>query len=161
MILKTAKFGEVEIQEDLIFDFIEPILGYEHLKKFALVDHKSDSPFKWLQSIEDENIALPVTVPSFFNIDYEFTLPDNETEKLGLEKAEDVLALNVVNVPNGRPQDSTINLIGPIVINVINKKAMQLVLLNTNYSVRHKLFNDDKLIAKIKDQSEETHHDDL
>lgn len=158
MILKTAKFGEVEIQEDLVFDFIEPILGYEHLKKFALVDHMPDSPFKWLQSIEDENVALPVTMPSFFNIKYEFTIPDDKAEKLDIKAPEDVLILNVVNVPNGRPQDTTINLIGPIIVNVNNKKAMQLVLVNTNYSVRHKLFNDDQVIKKVKDQSEENSH---
>jgi flagellar assembly factor FliW len=155
MILKTTKFGEVEVQEDLIFDFVEPILGYENLKKFVLVDHMPDSPFKWLQSLEDEEIAFPVSVPSFFDIDYEFTIAEKDAEKLDVKFSAEVLTLNVVNIPNGQPQNSTINLVGPIIINTNNKKAMQMILANTNYSVRHKLFADDSLAKKAAEHSQE------
>jgi len=145
MKIETTKFGEVEINEDLIFEFVEPLLGYEHLKKFALVDYQSDSPFKWLQSLEDMDVALPITVPSFFGIDYEYVLPEKEAKKIEASDAQDLLTLNVVNIPNGRPQDTTINLVGPIVINMKNKKAAQLVLINTRYSVKHRLFPQTKV----------------
>lgn len=159
MILKTAKFGEVEVNEEFTFNFIEPILGYEKLSKFALVDHMPDSPFKWLQSMEDESIALPITVPSFFDIDYEFVLTENDAKKLDAKGAEDILTLNIVNIPNGQPEKATINLLGPIVININNKNAMQIVLVNSNYSVRHKLFNEDLKkfdIEEIKKEETET-----
>lgn len=142
MILKNTKFGEIDVNEDLIFTFIEPILGYEHLKKFALVDHLPNSPFKWLQSIEDINVSLPVTIPAYFDIKYEFVVPEEEAKKLEATTAESLLILNVVNIPSGAPEKATVNLIGPIVINADNKKATQLVLVNTNYSIKHKLFED-------------------
>ena len=39
------------------------------------------------------------------------------------------------------PQGATINMLAPIVINIKNKKAMQLVLKNTDFQVRYKLFD--------------------
>ena len=142
MLLETSKFGEVEVNEDLIFIFVEPILGYEHLKKYALIDHMTDSPFKWLQSVEDKNVSFPITVPSFFGINYEFVIPEDEAKKLEAKSAEDILSLNIVNIPNGHPENATINLLGPVVVNVNNKKAMQLVLRNSEHSVRYRLFDE-------------------
>ncbi|OGI04850.1 MAG: hypothetical protein A2104_00690 [Candidatus Melainabacteria bacterium GWF2_32_7] len=140
MKINTSRFGEIEIDENLIFDFIEPILGYEHLSKYVLIDNMPDSPFKWLQSAEDVNIAFPVTFPGYFGLNYQFVIPEEETKKLGLSGIEDLLSMNIVCIPPGNPQAATINLLGPLVINAVNKKALQLVLINTNHTVKHKLF---------------------
>lgn len=140
MILNTIKFGEIEVDESLIFDFVEPILGYEHLHKYTLIDYNPDSPFKWLQSTEDMSVSFPVSIPALFGIDYTFTVPEEQTKLIDLIDIQDVLTLNIANIPSGAPQSSTINLLGPIVINVKNKKAIQMILNEGNYSVRHKLF---------------------
>ena len=141
MILKTTKFGEVEVNENYIFDFIEPIIGYEEYHKFALVDYNVNSPFKWLQSVENPDLAMPVTIPAYFGIPYEFTIPDEKEQILDAKDAGDILCLNIANVPNGAPQNTTINLLAPIVINTANKKAIQLVLLDTNFAIKYRLFD--------------------
>jgi len=141
MKINTSRFGEIEVDENLIFDFIEPILGYEHLSKFILLDHTPDSPFKWLQSAEDPEVAFPVTFPAFFEIDYQFVIPEEKAKKLELTNAENLLSFNISCVPQGAPQNATVNLVGPIVVNMDNKKSMQLVLTNVGFSTRHKLFN--------------------
>ena len=140
MKINTSRFGELEVDESSIFIFIEPILGYEHLSKFFIVDHMPESPFKWLQSIENGNVAFPITAPGNFGLDYQFIIPEDEAKKLNITKAENILSLNVVCIPQGAPQFATINLLGPIIINTVNKKAMQLVLANSNFSAKHKLF---------------------
>ncbi len=140
MKLETLKFGLIEIDDNLIFNFLEPILGYEHLKKYVLVDYDTDSPFKWLQSIEDMSVSFPVTVPALFGIDYVFTVPESYAKMLELTTIEDVLTLNIVNIPKGLPEQATVNLLGPIVINVNNKNAIQMILQDSDYSVRQKLF---------------------
>lgn len=140
MKINTSKFGEVEVNEDFIFNFIEPILGYENLKKYTLIDHLPGSPFKWLQSIEDPNVSFPVTYPGFFELDYKFVIPEENVKKLEITNHESVLSINIACIPPGNPQLATINLLGPIIINIDNRKAMQIVLLNTNYSVKQKLF---------------------
>jgi len=141
MKINTSRFGEVEVDEELIFNFIEPILGYEQLTKFILLDHTADSPFKWLQSAEDPNVAFPVTFPAFFGIDYQFVIPEEKAKKLALTNAEDLLSFNITCVPQGNPQNATVNLVGPIVVNMVNKNSMQLVLTNVSFSTKHKLFN--------------------
>ena len=141
MKINTSRFGEVEVDEELIFNFIEPILGYEQLTKFILLDHTPDSPFKWLQSAEDPGVAFPVTFPAFFGIEYQFVISEEKAKKLELTKAEDLLSFNITCVPQGNPQNATVNLVGPIVVNMVNKKSMQLILTNVSFSTKHKLFN--------------------
>lgn len=140
MILKTTKFGDIDISEEYIFTFIEPIIGYEEYKQFALIDYSEESPFKWLQSVENPALALPVTIPAYFGVSYEFTIPDEKEEVLGAKSADDILSLNIANVPNGAPQNTTVNLLAPIVINTSNKRAIQLVLSNTNFAIKYKIF---------------------
>ncbi len=142
MKIQTSRFGEIEIDENLVFNFIEPILGYDNLKKYVLIDNQPQSPFKWLQSLEDGSIAFPVSFPSYFGIDYQFVIPEDKSKDLELTGIENLITFNIVCIPHGKAQDATINLAGPIVINAENKNAMQLVLSNAKYAIKHKLFPD-------------------
>ena len=142
--LKTSKFGEIEINKDSIFNFISPIIGFNDLKEYTIIDYKPESPFKWLQSVEDMDLAFPITLCSFFGIDYQFDIPDEEAEKLEIESPDDVFVCNIANIPQSNPQGATINMIAPIVVNITNKKAMQLILKNTEFEVRHRLFDDER-----------------
>lgn len=139
--INTEKFGELEINKDMIFNFVSPIIGFNDLKEYAIIDYKPDSPFKWLQSIEDTSLAFPVTLCSFFGIDYQFDIPDDEAQKLGIETADDVLVCNICTIPSSNPKGATVNLLAPVVINFNNKKAMQIILKDTKFEVRHKLFD--------------------
>ena len=141
--LKTTKFGEVEVSKDAIFTFVSPIIGFNDLKQYTIVDYKPDSPFKWLQSVEDMDLAFPVTLCSFFGIDYQFDIPDEEAQRLEITSGDDVFVCNIANIPSSNPQGATINMLAPIVVNIVNKKAMQIVLKNTEFEVRHKLFDEE------------------
>ena len=139
--INTVKFGELAIDKNNIFEFVSPIIGFNDLRKYTIVDYKADSPFKWLQSMEDMELAFPVTLCSFFGIDYKFDIPDEEAEKLEIENADDVFVCNIANIPASNPKEATINMLAPIVINLANKKAMQIILKNTEFEVRHRLFD--------------------
>jgi len=143
MIIQSSRFGEVDIDENLIFDFVMPIIGYENLSKYVIIEPKKDSLFNWLQSVEDPDLAFPVTLASYFNIDYTFDIDEEYENLLDIKSANDLLILNIAKIPAGQPRKSTINLLGPIVINTLNKKAMQLVLSSQDYSSSHPLFNDE------------------
>lgn len=142
MKINTEKFGEINIDENLVFEFVEPIIGYENLKKYVLVEHAENSAFKWLQSVEDESLAFPVSTPAYFDIDYQFEIPTDVAEKINLTSVESLISLNIVTIPQGKPRNSTINLLAPIIINATNKKGMQLILSNSNYPVKQPLFKD-------------------
>lgn len=139
MNINTTRFGEIEVAEDTLFEFVCPILGYESETQFALIEHNQSSNFKWLQSTKTPALAFVVTIAGFFDIDYSFELPEITQEELGIETAEDVVAFNIVVIPHDNPRNSTINLLAPIIVNVSNKKAGQIVLSGTNFSVTHPL----------------------
>jgi len=141
--INTSKFGEIEVNKESIFNFVSPIIGFKDLKEYALVDYKPDSPFKWLQSMEDMDLAFPITLCSFFGIDYQFDIPDEEANQLEITSGDDIFVCNIANIPSSNPQGATINMLAPIVINIVNKKAMQIILKNTDFEVRHRLFDDE------------------
>ncbi len=143
MNIKTDKFGEIEIDENLIFDFVEPIIGYDNLRKYVLVEHSENSAFKWLQSVEEPSLAFPVSSPAFFDIDYQFEIPTDKAEKINLTTVESLISLNIVTIPAQNPRKATINLLAPIIINAANKQGMQIILSNSNYPVRCPLFKDE------------------
>ena len=87
------------------------------------------------------SLAFPVTLCSFFGIDYQFDIPDEEVDLLGIESADDVFVCNIANIPASNPKDVTINMLAPIIMNTVNKKAMQTILKNKEFQVRYKLFN--------------------
>lgn len=139
MIFNTTRFGEIEVPDESIFTFEEPILGYEKEKKFVLIEHKQNSNFKWLQSVNTPDLAFVLTIAGFFGIDYSFELPETTQDKLGIETADDLLAFNMVVIPHENPRNSTINLLAPIIMNVNNKKAGQVILSGTDFAVDHPL----------------------
>ncbi len=143
MIIDTEKFGQIEINDDLIFDFVEPVIGYDNLTKYVLVEHSENSSFKWLQSVEDKNLAFPVTSPAFFDIDYQFEIPTDKAEKISLNSVESLISLNIVSIPSNNPRKATINLLAPIIINAANKQGMQIILSSSNYPVKYPLFKDE------------------
>ena len=88
-------------------------------------------------------LAFPITLCSFFGIDYQFDIPDEEAEKLEITSADDVFVCNIANIPSSNPQGATINMLAPVVINIVNKKAMQIILKNSEFEVRKRLFEEE------------------
>ena len=90
-----------------------------------------DSPFATLVSTDNADTGFVVVSPFVFYPDYEFDLPDETAERLGLDDPSDVVVLSVVTVGE-RSQESTINLLGPIVVNRRTHEACQAVLDGTH-----------------------------
>lgn len=140
MQINTTRFGEVEADESLVFSFISPIIGFEQAQKFILIENDNNNIFRWLQSIEYPELAFPVSSASNFKIEYNFEIDDKTVDMLDLKSIDEVLTLNLVNIPNGKPNDSTINLLAPVIVNKRTKDAAQIILNNTEYLTNHPLF---------------------
>ena len=118
MKINTLRFGEIEVEEDRIFNFALPIIGFNELRKFVVLDINKDKFFKWLQSVEDPALAFPVVSVYSMDIDYTIDLPDNVVEKLRITNVESLLVLNIASIPQDNPQESTINLLAPLIFNL-------------------------------------------
>ncbi len=143
----TTRFGEIEVESDRLIRFVEPILGFTDSNQYILLDHAENSPFKWLQSLQEPDLAFVVTNPRFFGIDYEFVLEDEFVEKLAIQSPEDTLVLTIVNIPSGNPSLMTANLMGPVIINQNTRAAMQVVLVNSEFTTKTRLLPDEALAA--------------
>jgi flagellar assembly factor FliW len=148
----TLRFGQISVPLSRIVEFASPILGFEGLKQFAILDHEEDSPFKWLQAVEDSDLAFVITNPTIFGIAYEFVIPEDAVSLLGIKKAEDTLVFTLVTIPDNDPVKMTANLLGPLVVNQYTRQAMQIILNDTQaYGTKVRLLNDDEAAATASD----------
>ena len=144
MKLNTARFGEIEIDEDRIFNFAMPIIGFDMLHKFIILDPNKETLFKWLQSVEDPTLAFPVISVSALDLDYTIDLPDNVVEVLNITNVESLLVMNITSIPQDNPKGTTINLLAPLIFNLDNQTAAQVVLSGSGYDISYPIFKENK-----------------
>lgn len=142
MKLITARFGEIEIEENRIFNFVMPIIGFDMLHKFIILDPNKDTLFKWLQSVEDPALAFPIISVSALNLDYTIDLPDNIVETLKITNVESLLVMNITSIPQDNPKGTTINLLAPLIFNLDNQSAAQVVLSGSGYDISYPMFKE-------------------
>jgi len=143
MIVNTVKFGEVEVEESRIFDFVLPVIGFNDLTKFIILDPNKDTLFKWLQSVEEPSLAFPIISVAALDYDYSVDLSDNVINVLEITNAESLLVMNITSIPQDNPRGTTINLLAPLIFNLDNQKAGQIVLSGSGYDISHPMFKKD------------------
>ena len=140
MQLRTKHFDIIEFMEESIIRFPEGLLGFEDLHNYIIIkNNNQEVPFDWLQSVDNPDLAFVITNPFTFIDNYEFDLSDKDVEALQIKQASDIKIYNIV-VIGDNIKDSTINLRGPVVINIQNKIGKQIVLDSDGLSLKHKLF---------------------
>lgn len=139
--LVLTLFGQaLEYEENDVLSFEDGILGFEHLKKYLLLTMDVDSnTFYFLQSIEDMDVSFTVVNPFLFVEGYEFDASDDDIKKLSIDSVEKLMVLCIVNIKSDVKQ-TTMNLKAPILFNVENKKASQIIV-NEDYEISHKFLN--------------------
>jgi flagellar assembly factor FliW len=138
MKVDTTRFGTVEIEDSSIIRMPKGPIGFDEYTDYCLMQHRPDTSLRWLQSTQESSLAFVVIDPSQFVPDYEIELPDAEAETLHLDSADDVLVLGIVTIGCGG-RELSINLAAPVVINSREMTALQVVLQDNRYSVKHPL----------------------
>jgi flagellar assembly factor FliW len=135
MELNTKHFGFIEIDEKNIIDFPEGIPGFENVKKFVLLSNE-DSPFQWLQGVDNPHLAFVVIDPRLCKEDYVVDVEDAEVEILDIRDSSKVLVYSIVVVPEDISK-MTANLKAPVLINTENNKGKQVILNNEDYPIKY------------------------
>ena len=138
MKIETTRFGEVSIQPDKIINMPFGIPGFADHRQFVLFEHKQDSPFLWLQSVDNPGLAFVITDPCLFKSDYSIDL-ERALMDLSWDPAPEPEQLQlyvIVNIPPGKPEKMTANLMGPILLHNGTREAAQIVLTDGAYSHR-------------------------
>ncbi len=140
--IETSRFGTVSYSEQEILFFPRGIPAFESKHEWILAG-TDDSAVKWLQSLDDGDLALPVTSPDAVQPDYNARIPEDELYLIGSVNPQDLALLIVVSIPDSAPWNMTANLRAPILINLKTHKAVQVIALNEDYPIRHMVFPED------------------
>ena len=159
MEIKTTRFGQVEIDEDLVITLPEGILGFDDFKRYIILDHfDKESPFKWFQSIDDPSLAFVITDPLLFVPEYKAKVAKEEIKSIELVDIGKALIVVIVNIKRDH-SEITINLQGPIVVNPDKRLAKQVIIKESDYPIRHVIFSEtqkEPLTNKASDYQETT-----
>ena len=141
MIIKTDRFGEINIDETLVIHFPDGLLGFPEQKKYIILEHKPQSPFCWLQSTTSPELAFVMTNPLLFKTDYLDSLPPDEKKRLlgEEEKGKETIIFTLVTIPAGKAESATTNLLGPLSIDPQSRIGRQVILADSGYNHRHPL----------------------
>jgi flagellar assembly factor FliW len=120
----TTRFGPLEVSEDRIIRFPAGLLGFPRLNRFVLIDYK-DTPLKWLQAVEDPDVAFIVTDPKAVAGEGTITLGDDVVRFLRIEHENDLAVLLMLRVEG---EKVIANLNGPLAINSSRMLGVQAVL---------------------------------
>jgi flagellar assembly factor FliW len=137
MQVRSTRFGAFEVDDSRALVFAQGLLGFPDSSTYVVIEVE-DSPYLWLQSVDEEDVAFLATSPFLFFPGYDLELGDDEQRELDVDDPAqvEVLALLTVHRSGERPESITANLLGPIVVNTESRRAMQLVLDNPDYSTR-------------------------
>ena len=124
------------------------MLGFPHIKRYCIFQHKKDSPLFWFQAVDEPSHAFVITNPWLFKPDYHVEVKaageemgwDREGEDIGLE------VYVVVTIPRGKPEEMTANLVGPLVINPEAGEAIQIILTQEEYTHKYPLIKKKEFI---------------
>ncbi len=143
MKINTKIFGEIEVADDKIITFENGIIGFPELRRFTLLhdeERGTGAGIRFLQSLEEPAFAMPVMDPLLVKPDYNPEVDDELLVSAGNLTADNILVLVTVTVPSDLTK-MTVNLQGPLVINVEEHKACQVIIDGGAYPVKFPVYD--------------------
>ncbi len=136
MEIKSSFLGEQSIDPSTIISFPNGIPGFEDQKRFKLFHQEGENPLVfWLQSLDDEALVFSVAESSTFNINYNFTLNDEEEAVLGIENIADTLILIILHKDENAQLTVKGAIKSPLVINSVKRIGLQKVFAEVEQSI--------------------------
>lgn len=120
-----SRLGSREVRLDKVINFPRGIIGFEHLRDFTLLQIAEGTALLVLQSMDDPALGLLVADPYFFMPEYSLCLSDAEQTLLKARDAGDLAVLVTAGIPPGKPEETALNLLGPILINYRERLGLQ------------------------------------
>lgn len=149
MQVETLNFGQLNVRDEDIITFKQGLPGFEPLHRWMIVNPDPDLPFSYLQSLDQGEIALIMTDPFNFYPDYELKLTEDVQSELLIEQSSDVLVWSIVSIQDDI-LTASINLLAPVVINLVHKIGKQIILNDQRYRTKHSLFPEHNQKGEVK-----------
>jgi flagellar assembly factor FliW len=159
MIVRSDRFGAVEIDEKDTLRFPTGIVGFPDESLFVLLRRQDSRYVGWLQSAKSSHLTLPVVSAHALNPKFPDVDLSEHLARAGLgSHTEEVAILAVLAAPPNEP--ATVNLMAPIIVNARTRVGAQVMLEGTHFSTheafilaRDRLDNQDDSASVESDES--------
>lgn len=141
--IDSKPFGKIQIDERQVVEFPEGLFGFDQNRSFAVIEENPDTVFKWLQSLEDPELAFVLIQPHVFLNEYKPLIPPTELKMIGLNSVENAVMFLIVTIPASDPKMMTANLQGPILIHPDTRIAKQFISRDENHPLRKLILDSD------------------
>jgi flagellar assembly factor FliW len=141
MNFRTTRFGEIEFPPEVIMTFPEGVLGFPNDQRYLLLEHDNEgSPFRWLQSLDNPDLAFIVMDPLIIEPRYSYDIDVDTARIIGTAEPGECATMVIVNVPHDFPIKMTANLKAPLVVNVEARLGRQVVLGSQAFAINTPVF---------------------
>ena len=134
---ETKYFGEIEFSEEEPLTFSKGLFGFEEETRFLLLPFEGNGTLYSLQSLSTPQLAFVLMDP-FSLTSYAPVLQEEELAELGVKDSQELYYF-VMCVVKSPVAESTVNLKCPVAINPDTREAMQVILEDGAYEMRHRL----------------------
>ncbi len=134
--VESSRFGSLHVERSKIIRFVRKIPGFEGLREFVLLDHDREGVFKWLQSVEDPDVAFLLTFPGLFRSGYTVPIEAHHLDELGASSVDSVAVFVMVSASRVKGSVS-LNLRAPVLLNAEGMLAMQFIVDREDYECRY------------------------
>lgn len=136
MIVESDLLGEISVEPQEIVHFPTGLLGFSECRQFALVPSEREGLY-WLQSADHRELIFLLVDP-FLAVDgFVVDLAPPDLGELQAATESDLAIFAIVTL--GAPEDGgcTVNLQGPIAVNLRERRARQIAVASSDYGVRY------------------------
>jgi len=141
MMIETSRFGSISVSESDIITFPEGMLGFSKIDQYVIIERADDSLFLWLQALKKPTVAFPLLEPQILERSYKVEMLEEDLKILKIKDLKHAKVFSIITIPTD-PTKMTANLKAPVVINVKDRLAKQVILHAQDYPIRKSIFSE-------------------
>ncbi|GIW94980.1 MAG: flagellar assembly factor FliW [Pirellulaceae bacterium] len=127
MIVRSVRFGDLQVSGDQVFVFPDGLVGFEHLRHFVLVAEEKRPQVIWLQALADPGLAFAAISPRAVAEQYRLRVARGQLAPLGRLSGQPLHVLALLSAHDGQ---LWANLKAPIVIDQPHAVGCQVISLD-------------------------------
>ena len=138
LIFESEIFGSVEVDESKICIFEKGLPGFPDVRRFVPLPFDRNGVFSYFHSLDHPSLCFVIMNPFVLFRDYEFQLSESVKWELDIAETSEIGVYVIVTLGKDL-SSSTANLRAPLVVNLSNGKAKQVILEDSPYAMKELL----------------------
>jgi flagellar assembly factor FliW len=136
--LTSDLLGPLAVDEDELFVFTDGMLGFPACRRWVLVHAPMDG-CAWLQSVDEPAVAFLLVDPFRACPGYAVDLSPADLLRVDGSNHADLVVMCVATLPRSEEESASVNLQGPVVLNIKERRGAQIVVSDSQWGLRHLL----------------------